>query len=61
MREKLINNGWISIKDKLPENDGRYLVCTEFWSRWVGVSSLRNGKWDDTKVSHWMNLPEPPK
>lgn len=51
---------WVSVRERLPEKDGRYLVCTEHWSNWVGVSSLRSGVWDDSKVSHWMNLPEPP-
>jgi len=52
---------WISINNRVPEKDGRYLVCTDYWSKWVGVSALRKGKWDDSKVSHWMPLPEPPK
>ena len=53
-------NNWIDASKQLPEKDGRYLVCCEYWSKWVGVSALRNGKWDDPKVSHWMELPHAP-
>ncbi len=51
---------WISVKERFPE-DGRYLVCTAHSPNWIGVSSLRKGKWDDSMVSHYMPLPEPPK
>jgi hypothetical protein len=54
---------WISIKDKLPDKDGRYLVV-ENWvsdSFWIGVCSLRNGKWDTTHITHWQELPELPE
>jgi hypothetical protein len=49
---------WISIKEKIPEKDGRYLVTEAYNWPWVGVCSLRNGKWDSSTVSHWMELPE---
>lgn len=53
---------WISIKDKMPEADGRYLVCEKSQSgyKWVGVSSLRKGYWDCSMTTHWMALPAPP-
>ena len=51
---------WINIKDKLPKKDGRYLVYIPNY-KWIGVSSLRNGKWDDNALTHWMPLPEAPK
>lgn len=50
---------WISVKERLPEKDGRYLVTEIYSSPWVGVCSLRQGKWDSGSVSHWMELPEP--
>jgi hypothetical protein len=51
---------WIAIKDRLPDKDGRYLVYVPHWN-WIGVSSLRQGKFDDTTATHWMILPEKPK
>lgn len=61
---------WISVKDRLPDRNGWYLVCV--WE-WVTISWFdTNGKdhaWGDFAtceastelVSHWMPLPEPPK
>ena len=64
--------GWISVKDRLPDEDDHYLcwfgsfplgafarVCT--WSRnkdafWCYAD---NSKWHN--ITHWMPLPEPPK
>lgn len=52
---------WIKCSKRLPEKDGRYLVFVPYPSYpWVGVSSLRKGKFDDDNVTHWMPLPEPP-
>lgn len=54
-------NKWIAIKDKFPEKDGRYLVYVPHNSHyWIGVSSVRRGKFDDITATHWMNLPEKP-
>lgn len=50
---------WISIKDRQPEKDGRYLVVENHGYRWVGVCQMRNGKFD-MDVAHWMPLPEAP-
>ena len=62
---------WISVKDRLPEKDGYYLVVTygvisiEEFSKeklaWLGYD------WDNAEVyemigiTHWMPLPEPPE
>lgn len=54
-------NTWISVNTKLPEKDGRYLVAESDPYKWLGVCSLRNGKWDSALVTHWQDLPEPPK
>ena len=53
-------NNWIKCSERQPEKDGRYLV-TERWHStgyWVGVSSVRNGKWDSAEVIAWQELPE---
>jgi len=51
---------WISVKDRLPEKDGRYLVVEDHHYKWVGVCSMRNGKFD-YPVKYWMPIPEAPK
>lgn len=50
---------WISLKDKYPPMDGRYLVYESRYG-WVGVSSVRHGKWDDSTITHYMLLPNAP-
>lgn len=53
-------NEWISAKERLPEKDGRYLIVEKHFSKWVGVSSMRNGRFD-FEITHWMPLPSPPE
>ena len=59
-------NGWISVKDRLPEECNQYLVCHErnMYLAWYSVS----GRWyieeaicEPGYITHWMPLPEPPK
>ena len=59
--------GWISVKDRLPEENGVYLV---FVARgYVEFYTLLDKTWfsstfnicDDGFVTHWKPLPEPPK
>lgn len=59
--------GWISVKNMLPEENGRYLVSVVegymelyLWIDGVWFSSVLN-VCDDGFVTHWMPLPEPPK
>lgn len=66
-------NGWISVKDRLPEESGYVLVhCSEPKGYIRGVQySAKNKAFnasDDsnaesafTDVTHWMPLPEPPE
>lgn len=58
---------WISVEDRLPEADGRYLVYTlsdgvEIAWHLGGHWSLSGvwGDWDDTEVTHWQALPSSP-
>lgn len=71
----LIDNGvtvqeWISVKDKLPEESGMYIVTANdghaqrvsfvLWQK-------KNRRWNLTgarsywRVTHWQPLPQPPK
>ena len=78
----LIANGvtaqeWISVDDRLPENDVMvigYTPCDGFmfvgyyheepkydWKVWRIVTAMRSTKVMTKKVTHWMPLPQPPK
>ena len=67
---------WISVKDRLPENEGRLIVLCEkvvmpahFYPEYVGGPNFEECDiysncadfLDLDKVTHWMPLPEPPK
>lgn len=76
--QHLISNGvtvqeWISVKDRLPEEKGEYLVAYHpcYWDdvkeyvTYTGIDTFR-GKttWAKKKfqrITHWMPLPQPPK
>ena len=56
--------GWISVKEKLPEDDAMVLV----WEKqgFAYNDKLVNGVWKygslcDAIITHWMPLPEGPK
>lgn len=57
---------WISIKDRLPEDQEEVLVCTRSKN---GVRNIDKGYMaidrfihrGRAEVTHWMPLPEPPK
>ena len=59
---------WISVEDRLPEREGKYLVYTvkgairfgEYRSYLVGDSKFCGPQFD-YYVTHWMPLPDPPK
>jgi len=68
---------WISVKDRLPEvydgvlvTDGEIVTAAErhdFFDSGIGWTGHRFGghewQWDfdDSFITHWMPLPEPPK
>lgn len=63
---------WVSVKDRLPDRKGEYLVAYHpcYWDKVkeetvVGYDSYRGGaRWARNKyqrVTHWMPMPEPPK
>lgn len=54
---------WISVKDRLPEEDTWVLVYSR-QGRYTNlkVDYIHGGKWFHSfYVTHWMPLPEPPK
>ena len=65
------NAGWISVKDRLPEEEGTYLVfprdpCGVVTIAWYsgpedGWLALDGNFYADGVVTHYMPRPEPPK
>ena len=58
------NQKWVSVRDRQPENSGKYLVNR----RGIGVScekfNIPLGCWMCdwvSSITHWMPLPEPPE
>ena len=66
-------NGWISVKDRVPEKEGEYLAfgySASNAARWVVVMYdprdecwyELSSDWDWTDdITHWQELPKPPK
>jgi len=66
-------SNWISVKDRLPDKDGSYLIAIKdnlsYYSviRDFRVKDNKFGinSWfvetSDRKITHWMPLPEPPE
>lgn len=63
---------WISVEERLPEENGRYLVCVDVSHlAFTGLTMtvvMEYGKShgfylysEDEQVTHWMPLPQPPK
>ena len=74
--DNLLENGvtvqeWISVDERLPEENGRYLTANKRCDDKIDVFDLwfNGGFWyideeDDVfdfEVTHWMPMPEPPK
>ena len=61
-------NEWISVKDRLPEDNEVVVIVDENGYFDVGYMAIWGGQvqWCshllyDPKVTHWMPIPEPPK
>ena len=63
---------WISVKDRLPDMEGEYLVCFTYpHTNAIGIdvdgyfpnATYIEGGWDvhNGWVTHWQPLPAPPK
>jgi hypothetical protein len=60
-------NGWISVKDRMPEQCDDYLINTKTFvtvgwyngdNEWIATDGSCYG---DGYVTHWQEMPEPPK
>ena len=54
---------WISVKDRLPNHDGTYLVylqTTVYSQVFVTTFDSYLGEFPHKSVTHWMPLPKPP-
>jgi Protein of unknown function (DUF551) len=52
---------WIKCSERLPEKDGRYLVIEELKNlKYIEATSIYDGKWNISRITHWMDLPLPP-
>ena len=67
-------NKWISVKDRLPDKSGQYLVhyhdditgeyviIREYWAKVGKFAPMEYfEKHTGRRAVHWMPLPEPPK
>lgn len=59
---------WISVKERLPEQAGKYLIAaleqgkyTHITTVYFGRHFTMTGRMAYWKVTHWMPIPEPPK
>ena len=61
---------WISVEDRLPEEDGYYLCCIKsslFPDRvYIDILECDKGSFEEghiytDTVTHWMPMPQPPK
>lgn len=64
--EDALKGEWISVEERMPEKEGKYLVCTTKGNIGVGnfIDYYGTGThlcFDGWAVSHWMPLPEQPK
>lgn len=62
--------GWISVKERLPKENGRYLVYLIYPAHlvyenepcgYISIYSFKNDKFQSSFVTHWMEMPQPPE
>lgn len=69
IRRKIANEpgiGWVSVKDRLPEEDADVLVWNELGIEIAAYTTNPVKQWyaytgQDVFVKYWMPLPEPPE
>lgn len=60
---------WIPVTERLPERSGKYLVCTNrgnvYQTKFYSYPEEAGGHWGQKdkgkSITHWMELPKPPK
>lgn len=57
---------WISVKERMPETEGKYIVCTAkssvYCTKFKGCGDIGVFKTDmNTHITHWMPLPDAPE
>lgn len=58
---EMVKPKWISVKDRMPTEEGRYLCMVDDYDAHEVVDFI-NGYFNiDAPVEYWMPLPEPPK
>lgn len=69
-REKVIENTeWISVDERLPKQSGKYIVCTKngnvYQTKFYSYPERTGGHWGQKdkgkSITHWTDLPLPPK
>ena len=55
--------GWIAMVDKLPPEEGSYIVCTKLGAVCTAHFNVKTGRWGHSMygVTHWMPLPKAPE
>jgi len=51
---------WVSVDERLPDREGRYLTINEEGSYWCDAWSPLHNWTGALKITHWMPLPAPP-
>lgn len=60
--ESLMKPEWIPVTERLPEEDGYYLVCCQpYKAQWVTMQHYSPDSALSGSVTYWMPIPEPPK
>lgn len=56
------NNGWISVSDRFPEKDGRYLIVGHGGNITTRMYYVHHDDkfFGDVVATHWQPLPQPP-
>ena len=64
MFKRITERAWISVKDRLPEESGNYIVYCEIADGTIVITLNYSHGWfikKPDKVTHWMPLPQPPE
>lgn len=59
----LVDEKWIPVTEHCPEKSGDYLVFDDCRNLYVNEWHCLLKKWqyDDSRITHWQPLPQPPK